>query len=509
MRIRAAVAVLVISGLAWIGMPSAAADELPPTPAETSSVTAPAEEPVTEPTPEPSDVPTGEVTAAEPEQTPRGEPAEPTGGDTADPADGVIGELTEAPDETQAAEMIDVPPAAEEGEATGPTDSAAPTIAPAAARVEGERLSSQAVAEPVLDPRGSIGDLNCADLTIPVTVDNARSTGAVGFRVGVSEGEENFFSEEVEVAAGASAVIRVLVTDGSFVRISASVFDPTNENLSRAVAISSLKVICSGDEPRANVGDVNCSTLTVPVTLDNSRSQSETSFRVWIVRFFEDEGRSSQETFAVPAGEARTIPIDATRVDALDVQVGLTGVFAWLAQEEMRMVDCGPSQGVTTVTTATIGDPDCRTRTFPVTIDNSDVVEPRTVEVNADWSPPSVSIYVEYVFVGPGEMRVVRVPIPRSIHGMDVIVVSFEAQTTLDDRVLAQRVMHMNCPSTAARPTFAVRGAKFPQASGVSQLPQTGGFRFALPLLGVALLAGGGGMLALSGRRPGRVIGGA
>ena len=33
-------------------------------------------------------------------------------------------------------------------------------------------------------------------------------------------------------------------------------------------------------------------------------------------------------------------------------------------------------------------------------------------------------------------------------------------------------------------------------------LPQTGGFNLALPLLGVALLAGGAGMLALSRRRP-------
>jgi LPXTG-motif cell wall-anchored protein len=32
-------------------------------------------------------------------------------------------------------------------------------------------------------------------------------------------------------------------------------------------------------------------------------------------------------------------------------------------------------------------------------------------------------------------------------------------------------------------------------------LPQTGGFSFALPVFGVALLTGGAGLLALSGRR--------
>jgi len=63
-----------------------------------------------------------------------------------------------------------------------------------------------------------------------------------------------------------------------------------------------------------------------------------------------------------------------------------------------------------------------------------------------------------------------------------------------EDGPTAYRVFQLRCPTTAARPPVAVEGAT---------LPQTGGFTLALPLLGLALLAGGAGMVAASGRRPG------
>jgi LPXTG-motif cell wall-anchored protein len=263
------------------------------------------------------------------------------------------------------------------------------------------------------------------------------------------------------------------------------------------MAFSFIKVVCMVDEPRASIGHVDCSAFTVPVTLDNSRSLSQTTFWVSYFLMLEDEDIESQEPFVVEAGETRVVPIAVRQDSWLEVLVTLAKDYwddagGWLANE-YTSIDCASREGITTVTTATIGVPNCRTRTFPVTIDNRDVTETRGVEVNAEWMAAAYfNSYLEWFLVAPDAVRVVRVPIPQSIERMFVYVFPLDAQTTLDDGVLAERLMQMDCPNTAARPTVAVQGVK---------LPQTGGFNLALPLLGVALLTGGASMLALSGRR--------
>jgi hypothetical protein len=120
------------------------------------------------------------------------------------------------------------------------------------------------------------------------------------------------------------------------------------------------------------------------------------------------------------------------------------------------------------------------------------------VEVNAyvprpDDDEPLWEDYEELV-VAPGSIRAVSLgPVPRFIDDVvPVYVLNTEAQSSLDDHVIAERLVRIDCPTTAARPTVAVEGAK---------LAATGGFNLALPLIGVALLTGGAGMLALSGRR--------
>jgi LPXTG-motif cell wall-anchored protein len=465
MRVRTAFAVVILTGLASLGVPSAAADELPPTPSGTSAVTASADEPA----PEPSD---GPATTPGPEATPTEEPA---GEESPPTADGAPDEpADDGPDPTP---TDDSGVTAEEGELPGVAESATPAEVQPAATMEGSRLKSQAVAEPFLDPRASIGTLNCADLTIPVTLDNSRSTGAYGFVVTAFDDyffDVWYYRQTFVVAAGATQVIQVPVADVQFVSIEVS-----------AGASASLEVTC-GDEPRASIGDTDCSTFTVPITLDNSRSPRETTF--WVGEY----GRSF-EAFVVPAG-AIQVPQVAVIEDSYALMIVSLTAFGYpgasLAAEDLR-VHCVPPDGWATSTV----EFDCNTRTILITIDNSDLASTTRLEVDIESSTYRYEFFDYYksLDVAAGAIRVLRVPGPTSDQPVRVTVYDMRpAQTPTDDELLADLDLDINCPRTAARPTVAVKGAK---------LPQTGGFNLALPLLGAALLAGGAGMLALSCRR--------
>jgi LPXTG-motif cell wall-anchored protein len=315
-------------------------------------------------------------------------------------------------------------------------------------------------------------------------LDNSRSTGAVTFLV-----DATGFGTEVEfhLAAGATEVVRIPVSEGSTVHVSVYAYDPVDDFGMAQLVDSSMRVVCMLDEPRASIGPVNCSSYTVPITLDNSRSLSETIF--WIF----DESRETEEDFAVPAGGTQTVDFAVTEDSFGAVLVSLAsslhGEGDPLLAEESFDVDCAPRQGITT---ATVGDFDCKSRTIRITIDNSGVNRATKVGLLAESELDSYDLFDEDVEVASGAIRIVRVSIPRFAQRVYAYVWNFDSQTTLDDGILAYRTIHINCPSTAARPTVAVKDAK---------LPQTGGFNLAIPLLGAALLTGGASMLALSGRR--------
>jgi LPXTG-motif cell wall-anchored protein len=360
---------------------------------------------------------------------------------------------------------------------------------PAGAADEELLASSQAIAEPVLDPRASIGDVNCADLTIPITLDNGRSTGAYGFVTAAYvyedyENETSYFRETLEVAAGATQVVQIPVAEANMVTIEV-------EHLAFGV----LDVSCGENDPRAGIGDPDCSSFTIPITLDNSGSPSGTTFWVALVNV------ESLKSFVVPAGAKQVVQVEVTEDSFETVIVSLASDGSnWLALEDIT-VYCVPRQGWTT---ATVGDFDCRTRTFPITIDNSDVTETTEVWVLAesrDFQIDDFFSFEETFRVASGAVQVVRVRGPASNQRLDVNVSNLdEPQTPTENLNLAYRDLQINCPTTAARPTVAVQGAKRSRTSGASELPQTGGLNVALPVLGVALLAGGAGMLALSGR---------
>jgi LPXTG-motif cell wall-anchored protein len=127
----------------------------------------------------------------------------------------------------------------------------------------------------------------------------------------------------------------------------------------------------------------------------------------------------------------------------------------------------------------------------PVNLDNSQSARTTTFFVSA-WSVRE-GFYERRFTVTAGDRRVVSVPVPNN----RVVEIDVADQYGSDlGSILPYNRMNVHCERAAAghaaRPTTDVQGAK---------LPQTGGFNFALPLLGVALLTGGAGMLVLSGRR--------
>jgi hypothetical protein len=224
-------------------VPSAAADELPPTPAETSAVTALLDEPVAAPTPGPTDVPTSDMTTPEPEEMPAEDSAEPTVQEAAEPSEEPTGERKGPPDPNSSAEGPEGTQAVQTGEVTDEAESEPSIGTPASANAVELSLSSQASAEPVLDPWASIGDLDCADLITPVTLDNSRSTGTVAFVVLAAEDVnaeevEALYEETFVLAAGAREVVRVPVADGTQVGIDVRAFDPSNVGLNEGMAFT-------------------------------------------------------------------------------------------------------------------------------------------------------------------------------------------------------------------------------------------------------------------------------
>ena len=479
MRVRTAFTVVFLIGLACFGVHSAAANELPPTPPETSTITPPADGSLPAPTLEPSEVPTSQVTTPEPEDTagPHAEVAPSAAGeDSPGPADEATGEPTVAAGPMQPAGEPDDPQTAV-GEVEAP-------LVPEATVAE-EALV--AAAEELHFPRASIGDVNCTNLTVPVTLDNSASTVAVTYTyVAGDEGSE------VVVPAGAIRIVNLPVTEDSQVRVRVE-WVP----LDFVFATALLTVDCTDDEvpydPRAGIGAVDCAQMLVDVTLDNSRSEVEVMYQVT----WREGGVDPEEAhFVVPAGDVQSFPIPVAENSDVFVQVAERvqgeegeGLVAVVVAKEFIRVDCASGDEPR----ASIGDVNCTNMTVPVTLDNIRSPLETGFRVAADWE--AHSFMREFSLAAGAELVVVPVPVSNHVKAF-MLVENVDGGATLDFEIL-----DVDCPRTAARPTVGVQGAKLPQSGGVTQLPQTGGFNLALPLIGVAILAGGAGMLALTARR--------
>ena len=505
MRIRTAFAVVIISGIAFLGVPSAAADEPLPTPAETNAGTAPANETVTEPTPEPVDIET-EVTEQEAEDSaaPTDEPAEPTGEESPTTAEGASGESTAAADQPPPAEEPGDTQTVEEGESTGLADSAAPAEAQEAATLE----TLATAAEDRRDPRASIGDVNCTNLTVPVMLDNSRSTEAVAYGFWAEELDDDgdfIDGDTLQVPAGASRIVNVPVTEDT--RVGVYVYDDGRSDVGSGwylfLTSAYLAVDCTADDdphdPQARIGDVDCAAMTVDVTLDNSRSEDETTYVVTATMndtvgepIFEDG-----QTSTVPAGDVQTVRVPVTEnlevvvtvvdEDVLEATDGEEGTLA----AEMLQVDC--TQG--DEPRASIGEVNCSNLTVPVNLDNTRSPLETTFTILVLETGDVSYTYEESFDVAAGAERVAAVPVPNNaevrMNVGDEFLAFFPLGISFDDETFA-----VDCQRAAA-------GRAVPRlAVGAGALAATGANGLALPLAGLTLLAGGE-VLTLLGRRRG------
>ena len=267
------------------------------------------------------------------------------------------------------------------------------------------------------------------------------------------------------------------------------------------MAFAVLRVDCTADDdphdPQVMIDVLDCESSSVEVTLDNSRSEDETTFRV-TARTVPDETETSNRTIDVPAGGMLVVwvPIaeDSSVLVAVvdqDVMEETEGEEGELALKLFR-VDCKTGR----VPRASLGELNCTNLTVPVTLDNTRVQWPSTFAIGAFDINVAYNRYYENLFdVDAGATRVVAVPVPN--HAEVRVFVGDQYLLENDSVIFDHETFDVNCERPAAghaaRPTVAVKGAK---------LPATGGFNLALPLLGAALLAGGAGMVALSARRP-------
>jgi hypothetical protein len=384
------------------------------------------------------------------------------------------------------------------GAATSPGDESTETEQ--APVVEGPLA---AAAEALRDPRASIGDINCTNLTVPVTLDNSRSTEAVIYRVTLDDwGEEPLFDKEVQVPGGATRIVTVQVSENADVAV--FVGEPRREDFEPGVLLtfSYLTVGCTYDgayDARATVGGVDCASMTVDVTLDNSKSEDATTFAVFATSVQGEEQEESYfldqfpATFDLPAGDVRTVPVPVVEnsvlnVDVFDVDAGEETQWdeGYLVRE-VAWVDCAPGDDPR----ADIGEVNCTNLTAPVTLDNSRSTVGRALMVTVGISGHHWETNGGYFPMAAGAVRMVSMPVPNKAKVAVVVAgddgfglgYNFAFETFDVDclRVLAGRA-----------------GPRLADGDGV--LAATGANGLTLPITGLTLLVCGG-ALSMLGRR--------
>jgi hypothetical protein len=462
-----AIAVFVLF-LATLGAAAARADEV--SPAATTSA---------EPTPEAT--PTESTTASDPVDPPDMPSDEPTAVPDVPTSEG--------PDGNVSALMETGTGGGEGGGTATPTseESAGAEQAPV------EEGTLAAAAQEVRDPRASIGDVDCTTLTVPVTLDNSRSSEAVTYEVAaevpddLDEFEEvTTFEEAVEVPAGTTRIVSVPVTEETEVHLMVAPSPRVEFDFGHSLADAQLRIDCTPDagthDARGRIGDVDCSSMTVDVTMDNGRSLEETTYSVVAESLAEDK-LTYEQTFDVPAHELRTVNVPVTENFPLVVVVGAEG--STLTYEALR-VDCTPGGGPA----ATIGNLNCRTLSVPVTLDNTAFVL-EAVFVVYVGAPDDEDVDDAYYFLAAGSARVVSVRVHNSAEV--AVLVDQEGFSDLRD-ALDLEIFDVECARVLA-------GRAGPRLAD-GELAATGANGLTLPIAGLTLLACGG-VLTMLGRRHG------
>jgi hypothetical protein len=456
-------AVALVLALATLAAPAAWADDQVSPDATTSA----------EPTPEPtSSEPAVGSSDADESATddPSSEASEPV--------------ATQDPPSEEPTAGSEVPTSEEpDGDVSGSIETGAGGEGGGAAQAPVEEGPLAAAAEQVRDPRASIGDVDCTNLTVPVTLDNSRSTEPVVYEIlaGRALGDPTF-EETIRGATGAIRIMNVPVSEDT--RVSVLVYEQPGVAIleDHVLAFATLTVDCNDDDdahdPQASIGGVDCASLTAEVTLDNSRSEDET---IYIVTASEglDEETTYEEAFSMPAREVQTVRVPI--IENLEAFVAVeTGdrTLAW----ELFQVDCTPGDEPR----ASIGAVNCTNLTVPVTLDNTSSAIRTTFLILT--SEPGGWPFGDpgYFPLASGAERAVAVPV---LDGSEIaIVVADETFFGLRD-FFAYEDLDVDCVRVLA-------------GRAAPQLAATGANGLTLPMAGLTLLAGGG-VLTMLGRRHG------
>jgi hypothetical protein len=227
-------------------------------------------------------------------------------------------------------------------------------------------------------------------LQVPITLDNTRSTDLTTYRVfhstkanGTFEGyTDSFF----DVEAGTSTVQEMALKDRA-------------ENDYRIEDVATHTVLADSGyqlcdaRPHITIGALDCTTSSVQVTLDNSRSATDTTFRV--------VGASSSRTVVVGAGRTavRVYPLRNDSLNQYSVSVDELGISVTSAA-----VFCGDRPKIT------LGPFDCTSLVAPVTIDNSGTAGQFSYLVQYWYSYTDTTEELT-PSVEPGQVVVVKVPL--------------------------------------------------------------------------------------------------
>jgi hypothetical protein len=484
-----AIAVFVLV-LATLGTAAARADEVSPaasTPAET--------------TPEP--VSTGSADASSDSSDPS---TDDSSGEATDPVD------TQAPPSEEPTAVPEVPTSEDlDGNDSGPLETgtgggegggAATSPAEEGAGTEqapAEEGTLAAAAGDARNPRASIGDIDCTNLTVPVTLDNSGSTEDVSYLIlaGDADGDGPTFEKTVPGPAGEIRVTNVSVTEDT--RFAVYVYELSgNEYVyDRILAFAVVTVDCTADndahDPQARIGGLDCTQKTVDVTLDNSRSEDATTYLVTAINL-PDEEPFYEEMFTVPSGAAQTVSVPVSENSTVGVIVGDKDVLDETEGEEGNLalelfrVDCTPDDEAR----ASLGEVNCTNLTVPLILDNTRSAVETTFTILA-FAPESDEFfdYEEYVVVTAGAERTVAVPL---LDHAKVVVIAADGDKLYLGDALAHKTFDVDCVRVAA----GRAGPRLSDGDGV--LAATGANGLTLPITGLTLLACGG-VLSMLGRR--------
>lgn len=271
------------------------------------------------------------------------------------------------------------------------------------------------------DPQAAIGPFDCAASSIPVMLDNSRSTIAVSFevvhRAVASTGATRAEYSVIDVPGGKVRNTGVAQWANATNTVTVTAMGPEWREL------ASGEATC-GYSPTASVGSLDCGSLSGDVTLDNTSVPVPTVFTVQV-----GDGVITRHEEAVDVAPGVTTSISVPLANDTKNLVQVLGPGEWVLAAERAA--CG---SVVEDPTASIGEFDCGALTVAVTLDNT------RSTVGAEYTVFTAMVYLDHLnegttyVVAAGEQRVIQHP----IYDSTMTVVQVNAGRSEEEKVLAR-----------------------------------------------------------------------